>query len=124
MRRVRGVPIVLAVALVGGVLAMLPVADAAVPAPNFAWGSGGSGNGQFQSPSAVAVAPSGSVYVTDRLNNRVQQFTSAGVFVRKWGTAGTGVGQFSEPTGITVDPAGNVFVSDTGNNRIQKFTST
>ena len=39
------------------------------------WGSYGTGNGQFDSPMGVNVAPaSGNVYVADTYNHRVQYF--------------------------------------------------
>jgi len=81
----------------------------------------GSGDGQFDSPDGVAVAPDGSVYVADRYDNRIQKFTSEGVFVTKWGTYGTGHGQFSWPNDVAVAPDGSVYVADTGNHRIQRF---
>jgi NHL repeat len=40
----------------------------------FAWGSPGSGNGQFNGPYGVAVDFEGRVYVADPGNNRVQEF--------------------------------------------------
>ncbi len=88
------------------------------------WGTLGYGNGQFRSPSGVAVDSSGYVYVTDEEGWGVQKFTSTGTFVTKWGQIGTGNGQFNYPGGVTVDSSGNVYVADTGNHRIQKFTST
>jgi DNA-binding beta-propeller fold protein YncE len=88
------------------------------------WGSGGSGNGQFNSPWGIAVDNSGNVYVVDTGNNRVQKFTSSGAYVTKWGSLGTGNGQFHEPYGIAVDSSGYVYVADRENNRIQKFTSS
>ncbi|ACL16750.1 PKD domain-containing protein [Methanosphaerula palustris] len=87
------------------------------------WGSSGSGDEQFSSPSGVAVDSVGNVYVADVGNNRIQKFTSTGTFIKKWGSSGSGDGQFSSPSGVAVDSAGNVYVADTGNNRIQKFTS-
>ena len=55
-------------------------------------------------------------------NNRVQRFTSNGLFVFTWGSLGSGPGQFQHPTGMTVQyPSGKVFVADTGNSRIQEF---
>ena len=68
------------------------------------WGSQGSTDGKFNAPHGVAVDSEGSVYVTDRGNNRVQKFTNAGGFLTKWGTAGTGDGQFNGPDGIAVGP--------------------
>ena len=40
------------------------------------WGAFGSGNGQFTFPIGVAVDASGSVYVADTNNRRIQKFTS------------------------------------------------
>jgi tripartite motif-containing protein 71 len=54
-------------------------------------------------------------------NNRVQRFTSNGLFVSTWGSLGSGPGQFNNPGRIAGDPSGNLFVADLGNNRIQKF---
>ncbi len=87
------------------------------------WGTEGTGNGQFNYPVGAAVASDGSVYVTDRNNDRVQKFTSEGVFVSKWGTEGTGDGQFDQPSYVAVAPDGSVYVGDIYNHRIQKFTS-
>ena len=42
------------------------------------WGSNGAGNGQFASPSGVAVDGNGNVYVSDALNSRIQKFDSNG----------------------------------------------
>jgi len=39
-----------------------------------AWGSAGSGDGQFNSPGGVAVEGGGSVYVDDAGNYRIQKF--------------------------------------------------
>ena len=47
------------------------------------WGTQGTGDGQFRDPEGVAVASDGSVYVADSDNNRIQKFTSDGVFVSK-----------------------------------------
>ena len=112
------------------------------------WGSEGSSNGQFSSPSGIVVGPSGNVYVVDTSNNRIQEFDSSGSFITKWGSYGnvyvadtnshrivkfdsngavltkwgsygSGDGQFNSPTGVAVDSSGNVYVADTSNNRIQ-----
>ncbi|MBI4200532.1 MAG: 6-bladed beta-propeller, partial [Chloroflexi bacterium] len=71
----------------------------------------------------VAVDASGNVYVADQENDRIQKFTSGGLFLAKWGSFGSGDGQFNEPRGVAVDAAGNVYVADYGNDRIQKFAS-
>src|SRR5690606_7430997 len=66
------------------------------------WGGTGTGNGQFNSPWAVACDPAGNVYVTEFNNDRVQKFDNNGNFITKWGTEGTADGQFNGPTGIAV----------------------
>jgi PKD repeat protein len=83
----------------------------------------GDGNGEFTYPNGIAIAPDGTIYVTELFNFRVQAFTKEGIFIRKWGASGEGDGQFKSPSGIAVDASGNVYVADANNNRIQKFTS-
>ena len=86
------------------------------------WGSGGSGNGQFDGPWGVALASSGNVYVADFNNHRIQYFTSSGSFLGKWGSHGSGNGQFHYPVGVAVTPNGAyVYVADEGHNRVQYF---
>jgi hypothetical protein len=80
--------------------------------------------GLFNYPGGVAVDNSGTVYMVDSENARVQVFNSIGQFLLQWGTLGGQPGQFSQPYGIAVDQRGNVYVTDTGNSRVQKFTST
>jgi DNA-binding beta-propeller fold protein YncE len=87
-----------------------------------AYGSYGSGSGQFSGPWGIAVNQSnGNVYVTDQANYRVEELSSSGSFIRSFGSQGTGNGQFSTLAGVAVDSSGNVWVADYGNNRIQEF---
>jgi len=90
------------------------------------WGTQGSGDGEFNYPSGVAVAPDGSVYVTEHScerQNRIQKFTSEGVFVSEWGTGGLGDGTVFRPKCVAVAPDGNVYVTNWGFNLVQEFTS-
>ncbi len=88
-----------------------------------AFGSYGTGNGQFNEPTGIAVeTASGTVVVSDEKNNRAEEFNSAGEFLRSFGTEGTGNGQFKEPRGIAVGTNRGLFVTDTGNNRVEEFT--
>jgi DNA-binding beta-propeller fold protein YncE len=86
------------------------------------WGAPGAAAGQFNSPSGVAVADDGSIYVADTDNSRIQKLTSIGQPLAQWGSIGTAAGQFSAPLGVAVDRQGNVYVADTANDRIQKLS--
>ncbi len=89
-----------------------------------AWGSPGTGDGQFSGVSSVAVGPNGDVYVADDNTARVQRFTRDGVFVSSFGSRGTGPGQFAtRACGLAVDGRGDVYVLDEGAHRVQKFTA-
>ncbi len=54
-------------------------------------------------------------------NDRVQVFTSAGVYQRQWGSRGAQNGNFTDPWGIAINSTGFVYVADTYNNRIEVF---
>jgi DNA-binding beta-propeller fold protein YncE len=85
------------------------------------WGPAGSGNGAFSMPAAIAVGPTGNVYVADFGNERIQVFDAAGTFIKAWGSAGPGDGQFDGPDGVAIDSAGQVYVTEDGNQRVQLF---
>lgn len=86
-------------------------------------GVAGSGNGQFNGP-AYLTYYDGDIYVTDLNNNRVEELSLAGEFVRAWGSKGSGNDEFAYPAGISTDASGNIYVADLNNNRIQEFSST
>ncbi len=79
---------------------------------------------QFNGPRGVASDQNGHVWVVDRGNNRVLEFSEEGKFLRQIGKAGPGNGEFKEPYGVTVTPEGNIWVTDTGNHRVQEFGPT
>ncbi|NIT36806.1 MAG: hypothetical protein GTN49_09945 [candidate division Zixibacteria bacterium] len=85
------------------------------------WGSEGSGDGQFNQPEGLGVAPNRDVYIADSNNHRVQYFSASGSFRGKWGTYGTRNGQFNEPSGVGVADNGTVYVTDMNNDRVQYF---
>ena len=63
---------------------MLGSSATAAPQLITAWGSLGSGPGQFRYPHGIAVGHDGAVYVSDSGNSRVQKFASDGTFVQLW----------------------------------------
>ena len=85
-------------------------------------GHRGRGRRGVQIPGWRCGASDGSVYVSDPYNNRIQKFTSEGVFVSQWGTDGEGDGSFFKPCGVAVASDGSVYVADSDNHRIQKFS--
>jgi len=88
-------------------------------------GMPGDAPGYFNRPSAVAVAPDGTIFVADGhgagSNARIVKLSPDGTVLKTWGKAGTGPGEFNEPHGIALDSAGRVFVADRVNARIQIF---
>jgi RHS repeat-associated protein len=113
----------------GGSLTVSTAATNVVPTPAresiLQFGSGGSGAGQFNDPSSVAVDPAGNVWVADCLNNRVEKFSPAGALLGTYGSAGSGHGQFTSPWGIAINQStGNVYVSDQANSRIEELSSS
>jgi uncharacterized protein (TIGR03663 family) len=92
------------------------------------FGSNGSEPGQFLLPRGVAVAPDGTLYVTDTGNHRIQHLDRDGTPLHEWGifadlaSGPAPGGTFYEPWGIAVGPDGSVYVADTWNHRIQKFS--
>ncbi len=91
------------------------------------WGAGagdgasGDGPGAFDHPEAVAVAPSGDVYVADTGNDRVVGLSPGGGAIAEWGSKGAANGRFRSPSGVAVDAAGDVYVLDSENNRVEVF---
>jgi len=95
-----------------------------------AFGSYGSGNGQFIGPTYylnfVGVDPiNRNILVADAGNSRVQIFDANGAYLGQFGSAGTGDGQFGGIGGIAVDPSTHeVFVADSNNGRIEVFSAS
>lgn len=95
------------------------------PAATTPIGTTGTGTGQMQRPFSVAVDKAGNVWVADRENNCVEEFTSGGTLIRQFGSSygapGTGNGQLSDPRGIAISSQGNVWVTDLANKRVEEF---
>jgi len=112
-------------------------------------GGSGSGDGQFSSVNALAIASNGWIYAADNGNSRIQVFTADGVFTQKWtascqdldfgpdGLLYALAGQVRVYTadgvltnqwgsglsgGLTVATNGLVYVADTADDKIRVFT--
>ena len=90
----------------------------------------GTGSGaQFNTPSAIVINSSGTLFVSDSGNHCIRKITSAGVVSTfAGGSSGfaDGIGsnaQYNSPQGIVEDSLGNVFVADSGNHRIRSITA-
>jgi DNA-binding beta-propeller fold protein YncE len=84
---------------------------------------GTSGEGVFRQPEAIAVAPSGRVYVADQFSHLVQMFSSMGTFEGQWGSAGAGPGKFGAVGGLAIGPGGEVYLVDATNDRVERYTA-
>lgn len=105
-------------------------------------GTSGAGAGQLNAPYGIAVLGTGDVYVSDRGNNRIDEFTQHGTFVRAFGkdvggsgvdvcttscqagSSGTGAAhEINQPDGIGIAGAGtgDVYIADYGNDRIDEW---
>ncbi len=76
----------------------------------------------FNGPSAIAIAPDGSIFVADgHVNSRIMKFSKDGKFLKQWGKRGTAHGEFNVPHSLAFDSKGRLFVADRSNVRIQIF---
>lgn len=85
-----------------------------------AWGEKGSGLGQFNDPTGVAVAGD-EVFVADARNGRIQVFDKTGSFKRVIGRPGDGKGELSRPMNLTF-ARGRLYVAEYFNDRVQVFS--
>ena len=85
---------------------------------------------QLNGPIATAVAPDGSLYISDQGNDRIRKISPTGIITTIAGSVGgfTGDGgpataaRINGPGGMVLDAAGNLFFTDALNYRIRKIT--
>jgi len=73
------------------------------------------------SPTDVAVAPDGTIAVSDTGNSRIQLFKRTGEYLRVIGGPGVDPGRFQNLLGVTVDDKGFIYGVDANVGKIQKF---
>jgi tripartite motif-containing protein 71 len=83
-------------------------------------------NGGLNQPEGVAVNnATGNVYVTDTFNNRMQEFSQTGSFIRTWGYRSLDAANgMSYPRGLWIDQTnGNIFMNNTRGANIKRYDS-
>jgi len=73
----------------------------------FSWGEPGSAPGEFNTVHGVCIDEDGLVYISDRMNARVQIFTPQGEFVKEWSDA-------RYPNNMCIDAERNRYVAEMG----------
>ncbi|HXR30014.1 MAG TPA: hypothetical protein VN752_02595, partial [Solirubrobacterales bacterium] len=90
----------------------------APPTYQSAFGSSGSGNGQFKVMTNIAVDPADqSLWVTDDENDRLQHFSSAGAYLGQFKTC-------YDPAAVAVKSASAIYVACASGQQIQKYNSS
>jgi DNA-binding beta-propeller fold protein YncE len=84
-------------------------------------GARGTGPGQFNYPTNVAVDSQGRLYVSDSLNFRVQQFGPQLNHLRTIGQKGDLPGYFAQPKGVAIDSQDHLYVVDANFEAVQVF---
>ena len=79
------------------------------------FGSVGTGPGQFDLVHGIAVDRRGRIYVSDRMNHRVQVFSEDGDYIEEWP-------DIYDPVAIFIDEANAVWVLDASLNRMLKYS--
>jgi DNA-binding CsgD family transcriptional regulator/sugar lactone lactonase YvrE len=95
----------------------------------FSGDGGAASRARLTFPVAVAVGPSGSLYIADSGNNRVRKVDLRNNITTFAGSGESGFsgdgglaksGELNKPLGVSVDSAGAVYIADSGNNRVRR----
>lgn len=84
-------------------------------------GQRGTGNGEFNFPTHVALDREGTLSVTDSLNFRLQMFEAHGSFIGQFGRHGDSSGDFGMPKGVALDSEGHIYVVEALFDAVQIF---
>ncbi|MBF0408030.1 MAG: IPT/TIG domain-containing protein [Candidatus Riflebacteria bacterium] len=84
-------------------------------------GKRGNSTGMFDNPNWVHLDATGTIYIADTSNNRIQLLNSQGQFVSELGEVGGGLGQYKDPASVLYSD-GIIYVTDMNNSRVQLVT--
>ena len=84
-------------------------------------GKEGSGAGQFDNPSAIAISSAGMVFVADRSNHNVQIFREDGVFLNALN--GENSTRLSSPVAMAFDQNDNLYILDSSRKSVLAYSS-
>jgi DNA-binding beta-propeller fold protein YncE len=100
--------------------------------PLQAWGSHGTGSGQFELPDSIGVASDGNLFVADTQLDRVKELTASGRLLRQWSvTPAPGIPSptpcYPEPGNdevISLDRSNRLYVVDGRSNRVKTYSAS
>jgi hypothetical protein len=75
----------------------------------------------WKDPTSISIDPTGSVYISDTGNHRIQKWTLSGEIEREIGGFGWEKEQFHRPVAIRARNGLDVFVADYSNQRIERY---
>lgn len=88
----------------------------------FAYGSNGSGKGQFKYPLGIDISDSGTVFVADTGNHRIQVFDARGNFIYMFNIESDSGDSPSDPVDVAASNLKNyLYVSDNENHKIKVY---
>ena len=89
----------------------------------FAFGSSGSGEGEFFRSIGICADDEKNIYVCDAGNHRIHKFSKQGKLIKTFGVKGREKGQVMYPYGISFEPELKLlFIAEFGNSRLSFFT--
>ena len=77
---------------------------------------------EFHKPTAVAVDPSGDIWVADGAHDHVVEFGPKHEYLRQVGSEGSGEGQFRGIPAVATNATGDLFAVDQPDGRIEEFS--
>jgi hypothetical protein len=138
--KIRTVPLLFAVAVIGAAPAFAQTILTPFAFTNFAGDPGGAGNtdgvgafSRFSNPVGIAMDSATNIYVADEFNDTIRKIVRVGTNWVVTTLAGSprisgsvdatgSAAQFSQPTGVALDGAGNIYVADQTACLIRKIT--